>query len=127
MLDTRLHYYKTNQAKLPSITGKVIPEAAFSRRTYFNTVYEKIKTDISPYDTDEVLDPIWVNSRGAIPRFDRGSIEIRVMDIQECPSADLAIVSFVIETLKALVVESLSRRNNRLVGKHSRLQKSLIV
>lgn len=103
MLDTRLHYYKTNQAKLPSITGKVIPEAVFSRRTYFNTVYEKIRMDISPYDTDEVLDPIWVNSRGAIPRFDRGSIEIRVMDIQECPSADLAIVSFVIETLKALV------------------------
>jgi carboxylate-amine ligase len=103
MLDTRLHYYKTNQAKLPSITGKVIPEAVFSRRTYFNTVYEKIKADIAPYDTEEVLDAIWVNSRGAIPRFDRGSIEIRVMDIQECPSADLAIVSFVIETLKALM------------------------
>jgi gamma-glutamyl:cysteine ligase YbdK (ATP-grasp superfamily) len=103
MLDTRLHYYKTNQAKLPSITGKVIPEAVFSRRTYFNAVYEKIKSDIAPYDNDEVLDPIWVNSRGAIPRFDRGSVEIRVMDIQECPSADLAIVTLVIETLKALV------------------------
>jgi gamma-glutamyl:cysteine ligase YbdK (ATP-grasp superfamily) len=103
MLDTRLHYYKTNQAKLPSITGRVIPEAVFSRRTYFNAVYEKIKSDISPYDKESILDPIWVNSRGAIPRFDRGSIEIRVMDIQECPSADLAIVTLVIETLKALV------------------------
>lgn len=103
MLDTRLQYYKSNQAKIPSITGKVIPEGVFSRRTYFNTIYEKIKQDISPYDTDQILDPIWVNSRGAIPRFDRGSIEIRVMDIQECPSADLAIVTVVIETLKALV------------------------
>ena len=102
-LDTRLHYYKSNQAKIPSITGKVIPEGVFSRRTYFNTIYEKIKQDISPYDTEQILDPIWVNSRGAIPRFDRGSIEIRVMDIQECPSADLAIVTVVIETLKALV------------------------
>jgi carboxylate-amine ligase len=81
----------------------VIPESVFSRRTYFNTIYEKIKQDISPYDTAEILDPIWVNSRGAIPRFDRGSIEIRVMDIQECPSADLAIVTLVIETVKALV------------------------
>ncbi|MES1226840.1 MAG: glutamate--cysteine ligase, partial [Bacteroidota bacterium] len=43
-----------------------------------------------------------VNSRGAIPRFDRGSIEIRVMDIQECPAADMAIITLVIETIKAL-------------------------
>jgi carboxylate-amine ligase len=101
-LDTRLKYYKTNQAKLPSITGKVIPEAVFSKRSYINTIYDKIKADISPYDAEEELNPIWVNSRGAIPRFDRGSIEIRVMDIQECPAADMAIVTLVIETIKAL-------------------------
>jgi carboxylate-amine ligase len=103
ILDTRLTYYKTNQAKLPSITGKVIPEAVFSKRNYLNTIYEKIKTDITPYDPKGELNPIWVNSRGAIPRFDRGSIEIRIMDIQECPSADIATLTLVIETIKALV------------------------
>ncbi len=102
-LDTRLTYYKTNQSRIPSITGKVIPEAIFSKRNYLNTVYEKIKTDIAPFDPDNVLNPIWVNSRGAIPRFDRGSIEIRLMDVQECPSADMSIVELVIETIKALV------------------------
>jgi gamma-glutamyl:cysteine ligase YbdK (ATP-grasp superfamily) len=102
-LDTRLRFYKTNQAKIPCITGKVIPEAVFSKRNYLNTIYEKIKTEIAPYDPDNLLNPIWVNSRGAIPRFDRGSIEIRIMDIQECPSADMAIVNLVIETLKAFV------------------------
>ena len=101
-LDTRLKFYKTNQAKIPSITGKVIPEAVFSKRNYLNTIYEKIKSDIAPYDPNEELNAIWVNSRGAIPRFDRGSIEIRVMDIQECPAADLAILTLVIETIKAL-------------------------
>ncbi|HEX8038104.1 MAG TPA: glutamate-cysteine ligase family protein [Chryseosolibacter sp.] len=105
LLDTRLKFYKTNQARIPSITGKVIPEAVFSKRNYLNSVYEKIKADIAPYDPENVLNPIWVNSRGAIPRFDRGSIEIRVMDIQECPSADMAIVTLVIETIKALVSE----------------------
>ncbi len=105
MLDTRLKYYKTNQAKIPSITGKVIPEAIFSKRNYLNSIYEKIKSDIAPYDPEKLLNPIWVNSRGAIPRFDRGSIEIRLMDIQECPAADMAIVSLVIETIKALVAE----------------------
>lgn len=107
LVDTRLKYYKTNQSKLPAITGRVIPEAVFSKRNYLNTIYERIKTDIAPHDPGQVLNPIWVNSRGAIPRFDRGSIEIRVMDIQECPAADLAIVTLVIETLKCLVQGSL--------------------
>jgi gamma-glutamyl:cysteine ligase YbdK (ATP-grasp superfamily) len=102
LLDTRLKFYKTNQSKIPSITGKVIPEAVFSKRNYLNTIYEKIKADIAPYDPHEELNAIWVNSRGAIPRFDRGSIEIRVMDIQECPAADLAVLTLVIETIKAL-------------------------
>ncbi|GAB1446463.1 glutamate-cysteine ligase family protein [Flammeovirgaceae bacterium] len=105
MVDTRLKYYKTNQARIPSITGKVIPEAIFSKRNYLNSIYEKIKTDIAPFDPNKVLNPIWVNSRGAIPRFDRGSIEIRLMDIQECPTADMAIISLVIETIKAFVGE----------------------
>ncbi|MGC4023550.1 MAG: glutamate-cysteine ligase family protein [Cyclobacteriaceae bacterium] len=104
-LDTRLEFYKSNQAKIPSITGRVIPEPVFSKRNYLHEVYEKIKTDIAPYDSENILDPIWVNSRGAIPRFDRGSIEIRIMDIQECPAADMSIITLVIELIKALVNE----------------------
>jgi gamma-glutamyl:cysteine ligase YbdK (ATP-grasp superfamily) len=117
LLDTRLKYYKTNQAKIPSITGKVIPEAVFSKRNYLNTIYEKIKSDITPYDPGHVLNPIWVNSRGAIPRFDRGSIEIRIMDIQECPSADMAIMALVIETIKALVSEKFVDFENQMKWK----------
>jgi carboxylate-amine ligase len=103
--NTRLKYYKSNQARIPSITGKVIPEGIFSKRNYLNTIYEKIKADIAPFNTENVLNPIWVNSRGAIPRFDRGSIEIRLMDIQECPTADMAAISLVIEAIKILASE----------------------
>jgi carboxylate-amine ligase len=102
-VDTRMVYYKTNQARFPSIIGRVVPEAIFSKRNYHNQIYEKIKTDIAPFDPENELNPVWVNSRGAIPRFDRGSIEIRIMDIQECPSADIAIICLVIETLRFLV------------------------
>ncbi len=100
--DTRLKYYRTSQSKIPSITGRVIPEAVFSRRTYLNTIYEKIKSDLKPYDPEGVLNPIWVNSRGAVPRFDRGSIELRLMDAQECPAAEMAVFVLLIETIKAL-------------------------
>lgn len=116
-LDTRLKFYRTNQAKIPSITGRIIPEAVFSKRNYLNTIYEKIKSDIAPYDPENALNPIWVNSRGAIPRFDRGSIEIRVMDIQECPAADMAIVVLVVETLKALINQKFIDFENQMKWK----------
>lgn len=116
-LDTRLEYYKTNQSKIPSITGRVIPEAAFSKRNYFNSIYEKIKADIAPFDPENILNPIWVNSRGAIPRFDRGSIEIRIMDIQECPSADMAIIALVTELIKALVNEKFASEERQMKTK----------
>jgi gamma-glutamyl:cysteine ligase YbdK (ATP-grasp superfamily) len=113
-VDTRLTYYKTNQARIPSITGKVVPEAVFSRRQYTNTIYEKIKNDIAPFDPENILNPIWVNSRGAIPRFDRGSVEIRIMDVQECPPADLAIQTLVIETIRGLVNEQFINMENQV-------------
>lgn len=100
--DTRLKYYRTSQSKIPSITGRVIPEAVFSRRTYLNTIYDKIKSDLKPFDPEGILNPIWVNSRGAVPRFDRGSIELRLMDAQECPAAEMAVSVLLIETIRAL-------------------------
>ncbi|MFN8340967.1 MAG: glutamate-cysteine ligase family protein [Cyclobacteriaceae bacterium] len=113
-MDTRMHYYKTNQSAIPSITGKIIPEAIYSRRQYGHQVYDRIREDLAAFDPDKILDPVWVNSRGAIPRFDRGSIEIRVMDIQECPAADVAIVQLVIETLRALVGEELASHEQQM-------------
>lgn len=101
--DTRMKYYKRNQHKIPSITGRVIPEAIFSKRNYIQAIYDRIKADMAPFDPQQILNPIWVNSRGAIARFDRGSIEIRVMDVQECVAADLCITNLVVETIKALI------------------------
>src|SRR5205823_168684 len=47
----------------------------------------------------------WVNARGAIPRFDRQTIEIRILDVQECPAADLAIHALIVTVLQALTDE----------------------
>ena len=45
----------------------------------------------------------WVNSRGAIIRFMRRAIEIRVLDVQECVKADVAVALFVREALRWMV------------------------
>jgi gamma-glutamyl:cysteine ligase YbdK (ATP-grasp superfamily) len=105
MTDTRLKYYQEKLKLIPAITGNVIPEPVFSQRKYEGFIYEQIAKDLAPFDPQKILDPIWVNNRGAVARFDRGAIEIRVMDIQECPTADMAIQSLVISALRMLVAE----------------------
>lgn len=104
-LDMRLEVYRHNQAKVPSIAGKIVPEPVFSKADYEQKIFEPLYKEISTYDPDGLLQHEWLNSRGAIARFDRDAIEIRLIDVQECPKADIAIASFVIETLKALVSE----------------------
>jgi len=105
--DTRMHYYKSNQKEIPQMTGKVIPEQVYSKADYQKLIFEPITKAIKPFDTDKILDHHFLNSRGAISRFDRNAIEIRVIDIQENPSADISIAAFIIEVLKLLVSEEL--------------------
>ena len=101
--DTRLEYYKTNQKEIPVLTGLVIPERVFTKVDYYATIFEPIKSAIRPHDTKKILDHHFLNSRGAIARFDRNAIEIRLVDIQECPKADMAICVLIIEVIKLLV------------------------
>ncbi len=113
-MDKRLFYYEKNQAKIPSITGSVIPERVVSMHGYQKQIYDRIAKAIKPHDPDNLLKPVWLNSRGAIARFDRGSIEIRVLDIQECPTADIAIVFLISHLLKLLVNERLVSYSDQL-------------
>ena len=101
-MDSRLSVYRANCARIPSITGRVIPEAVFSRRDYEANILEPMWRDIAPLDPDAILREEWLNARGAIARFDRMAIEIRVLDVQENPRADLAVVELVVETVRAL-------------------------
>lgn len=107
-LDTRLEYYKTNQQKIPALTGYVIPERVFTKLDYYASIFEPIKKAIAPFDTKKILDHHFLNSRGAIARFDRNAIEIRLLDIQECPMADIAIAALVIEAIKLFVEKKLA-------------------
>jgi len=104
-LDSRLEVYRKNQIKIPSITGKVIPEGVFTQRDYSERIYKRIYKDISPYDQENILQHEWLNSRGAIARWERNTIEIRIVDIQECPQADLALTGLFSLLLKELIEE----------------------
>ncbi len=103
LMDTRMHQYLTRQQRFPELMGPLIPEAVFNQEDYYRVIFEPIARALQPLDTDGVMDYQLLNGRGAIARFDRGDIRIRVMDVQECPSADLAIAEMIVAVLKAMV------------------------
>ncbi len=110
-LDGRLLAYRDNARRIPSVTGLVVPEPAFTRPQYEAEILGRIYADLAPHDPAGVLRHEWANARGAIARFDRGTIEVRVIDAQECPSADLAVVAAITSLVQALAVGALAERD----------------
>lgn len=105
MADSRLNFYSQNQKRIASIIGQVIPERVFTEAQYEKTIFAAIKRDIAPHDPEGILEEEWLNSRGAIARFERDAIEIRLLDIQESVTADFAVISLVSSLVKSLVDE----------------------
>lgn len=109
LMDTRLDVYRTNARRIPSIAGSVVPEPVFSRVDYQRAILGRMYDDIRPLDPEGILQHEFLNSRGAIARFDRSAIEIRVLDMQECPAADVAICAAVAGAVRALLDQRWSR------------------
>lgn len=104
-LDFRMEMYRLNSIRIPSITGLIVPEPVFSKQEYQTQIFDRMYRDISPYDPDGILQDEWLNSRGAMSRWDRNTIEIRVIDIQEYPGADIAILEYIVALAKSLISE----------------------
>lgn len=101
-LDHRLAVYATNAAAFPTITGSIVPEAVSTRAEYEQRILAPMFEEIAPHDPQGTLRHEWLNSRGAIARFERSAIEVRVLDVQECPLADIAIAAAVTSVVKAV-------------------------
>ncbi|HCR11747.1 MAG TPA: glutamate-cysteine ligase family protein [Solidesulfovibrio sp.] len=104
-LDARMEQYSHNAARVPSVMAAVVPEDVSSEQEYRERILAPMYRDIAPLDPAGVLQDEFLNARGAIARFDRSTIEIRVLDTQECPCADLALAGVLTAALKGLVEE----------------------
>jgi hypothetical protein len=106
-MDNRLHFYKSNQRRIPSITGDIVPEYASSFSQYRNEVIRRYSNDLEKAGAGkDLLFKEWVNSRGVIFRFDRQAIELRVFDEQECIKSDVALSCFVRAVLRGMVASN---------------------
>jgi carboxylate-amine ligase len=125
VLDTRLEVYRHNARKIPSVTGQVIPEPLFSRSDY-QRMLEGIYGDLAPHDPEGVLQHEWINARGCIARFDRMALEIRIIDVQECPKMDIAIAQAAAAAIEALVEETWVGLQEQQAWHAQRLEKTLL-
>jgi len=106
-IDNRLAFYRLNQKEIPSIVGDVVPEYVSSFREYEDKIIGRYSSDLIEAGADPlILFKDWVNSRGAVFRFDRKAIEIRVMDEQECVKSDVALSCFVRALARSLLKET---------------------
>jgi carboxylate-amine ligase len=104
-LDARLEAYRHNAKRVPQVSGQVIPEPVRSEQEYRDRILRPLYDALAPYDPGGVLRHEWVNARGAIARFERGAIEIRIVDAQERPTSDLAVVALLVGVVRALAEE----------------------
>jgi glutamate---cysteine ligase / carboxylate-amine ligase len=101
-LDYRLECYRTHTDRVPELMGEVIPDPAAGEAEYRARILEPMYRAIAPHDPDEDMRDEWLNSRGAIARFDRNAIEIRVIDTQECPRADIAVATATLAVVRSV-------------------------
>ncbi|MDH4183442.1 MAG: glutamate-cysteine ligase family protein, partial [Nitrospinota bacterium] len=104
-LDYRMTAYAQNSRQVPQVAGDIIPEPVFSIGEYHDRIFGPLYKAIGPLDPEGILANEWLNARGAIPRFDRSALEIRVIDVQENPFMDAGIISAVWAAIMAMVEE----------------------
>jgi hypothetical protein len=125
IMDNRLDVYCRNSRIIPHITGEIIPEPVYSRAAYHDEIFQPMFAAIAPHDPEGILQDEFLNARGAIARFERSAIEIRLIDVQECPVADIAIVQAVIHAVRSLVEEKTCAWREQARWSASRLRRLL--
>jgi gamma-glutamyl:cysteine ligase YbdK (ATP-grasp superfamily) len=109
ILDYRMECYRRNADAIPELNGEIIPEPVVTRRDYEREVLQPMYRAVAPHDPRGLLQHEWLNARGAIPRFDRSAIEIRVLDTQECPRMDVAFAALIADLAEHLCENELYR------------------
>ncbi|MGE5469509.1 MAG: glutamate-cysteine ligase family protein [Bacteroidota bacterium] len=97
-MDYRLAVYRHHQRRIPASIGDCVPEPSASPADYRARVmlpmYRELAECAGQLGGDAgILQQEWLDVHGVVPRFERSAMEVRVLDAQECPLADLAVAA----------------------------------
>lgn len=102
-LDSRLEGCLHLGDRHPDLIGNFIPEAVFDQADYDREVLQPIGRVLGPLDPEGAVDYDQMNLRAAVAHFEHDVLELRLVDRQECASADVAVAELLIAVVKALV------------------------
>jgi glutathione synthase/RimK-type ligase-like ATP-grasp enzyme/gamma-glutamyl:cysteine ligase YbdK (ATP-grasp superfamily) len=106
--DARLAWILQHQSRIPETVGRIVPEYVDSFSSYRREIIQPMYAALDDYPHSEPIRQEFLNSRGAVLRFGRRALEIRVLDTQECVKLDVAIAVFTRAALRQLTAEVLS-------------------
>ncbi len=118
-VDNRLAFVLEHQSSMPETQGDIIPEYIDSLTGYRRDVLRPMYNAIDKLDGARLLRHEWLNARGAVFKFSRRSMEIRVVDSQECVKMDVAIAALIRGALHDLGAELI--RGRLALPEHRRL------
>lgn len=101
----RMKAWMAATATVPQLAGLVVPEPVYTREAYERLITGPMYGQLLTLDPGGALAHPWANARGAVPLFDEGIIEVRVIDVQECPQADMAIAALIRATVGLIAEE----------------------
>ncbi|MCB9622561.1 MAG: glutamate--cysteine ligase [Sandaracinus sp.] len=106
-VDTRVDLFRAKHAKVPQVVGRIVPEPITSQAGYEARILRPMYAAVAPVDPDGLLRDLRLDGRGAVARFDRGVMQIRLIDAQETPRADIAVCAAIATVIRALAYEML--------------------
>jgi glutathione synthase/RimK-type ligase-like ATP-grasp enzyme/gamma-glutamyl:cysteine ligase YbdK (ATP-grasp superfamily) len=106
--DSRMAWILEHQARLPESQGQIVPEYVESFADYRKRILAPMYAALGRFEDAGRLRNEFLNARGAVIRFARKALEIRVVDTQECVRLDVAIAAFARSVLRHLTRQLLA-------------------
>jgi gamma-glutamyl:cysteine ligase YbdK (ATP-grasp superfamily) len=98
--DNRLAWILEHQARIPESQGEIVPEYIESLGDYRRRILGGMYRALDRLPDAGALRHEFFNARGAVFKFSRQALEIRVLDTQECVKMDVAVCVFVRSLLR---------------------------
>ena len=108
--DNRLSWILEHQARIPESCGRIVPEYVESLADYRKRILGGMYHALDQIPGSAGIRHEFFNARGAVLKYSRRAMEIRVLDTQECVKLDIAIAVFVRATLRHLTRRVLAGR-----------------
>ena len=101
-VDNRVAWLLGHQARLPESMARLVPEPLEKFTDYRRDVLGPMYAALDRLPDAQALRHEFLNARGAVFKASRESMEVRILDVQECVAMDIALAWFTRRALRDL-------------------------